>query len=159
MLTAEPHGVAATKAGVEQHVKPHALARPDWPAALVGRDVFFGPRNKAVALFAGRVLDASGWVRFNQLRRECPPEQAAHGVEEMPRLIRGPSAPLTASYDGLGRDLSEREEMFRSGALDKEAKNPRSDFRRVKHSLQARHLIGERDDCGQATRNFTRGCP
>jgi AAA domain len=46
-----------------------------------------------------------------------------------------------------------REEMFRSGALDKESKNPRSDFRRVKHSLQARHLIGERDDLVWAASN------
>jgi hypothetical protein len=46
-----------------------------------------------------------------------------------------------------------REEMFRCGALDKEAKNPRSDFRRVKHSLQARHLIGERDDLVWAASN------
>jgi hypothetical protein len=46
-----------------------------------------------------------------------------------------------------------REGMFRCGALDKEAKNPRSDFRRVKHSLQARHLIGERDDLIWAVSN------
>jgi len=46
-----------------------------------------------------------------------------------------------------------REEMFRSGALDKESKNPRSDFRRVKHSLQASHLIGERDDLVWAASN------
>jgi hypothetical protein len=46
-----------------------------------------------------------------------------------------------------------REEMFRRGALDKEAKNPRSDFQRVKHSLQARHLIGERDNLVWAVSN------
>jgi len=38
-----------------------------------------------------------------------------------------------------------RTELFSRGALDQQAKNPREDFRRVKSSLQARHLIGERD--------------
>jgi hypothetical protein len=46
-----------------------------------------------------------------------------------------------------------RDEMFRCGALDKEAKNPRADFIRVKHSLQARHLIGERDNLVWAASN------
>jgi hypothetical protein len=38
-----------------------------------------------------------------------------------------------------------REEMFKVGALDSKAKNPREDFKRVKTVLLARHLIGERD--------------
>jgi len=39
-----------------------------------------------------------------------------------------------------------REELHRMGVLDRNAKNPREDFRRVKTSLQARGLIGARDD-------------
>jgi len=46
-----------------------------------------------------------------------------------------------------------REEMFRRGALNKEAKNPRSDFRRLKLSLQSRYLISERDDLVWAVSN------
>jgi AAA domain len=38
-----------------------------------------------------------------------------------------------------------REEVYRRGVLDREAKNPREDFRRTKNSLAARNLIGERD--------------
>jgi hypothetical protein len=38
-----------------------------------------------------------------------------------------------------------REEMLKRGVLDSAAKNPREDYRRVKTSLLARHLIGERD--------------
>jgi hypothetical protein len=39
-----------------------------------------------------------------------------------------------------------RDEMFRRGALDKEASNPRADFIRVRDSLVTRGLIGFRDD-------------
>jgi hypothetical protein len=54
----------------------------------------------------------------------------------------------------LAVDVSKwREEMFRCGALDKEAKNPRADFQRVKNSLQARLLISERDNLVWAVSN------
>jgi hypothetical protein len=39
-----------------------------------------------------------------------------------------------------------RSELFSRGILDQDAKSPREDFRRVKNSLQARSLIGIRDD-------------
>jgi hypothetical protein len=35
-----------------------------------------------------------------------------------------------------------REELFTRGVIEREAKNPREDFRRVRNSLQARKLIG-----------------
>jgi AAA domain len=38
-----------------------------------------------------------------------------------------------------------RNELYARGVLDRGAKSPREDFRRVKNSLQARKLIGERD--------------
>jgi hypothetical protein len=38
-----------------------------------------------------------------------------------------------------------RDQLYSRGVLDREAKSPREDFRRVKNSLQARKLIGERD--------------
>ena len=38
-----------------------------------------------------------------------------------------------------------RDELYSRGILDREAKNPREDFRRIENSLQARGLIGERD--------------
>jgi hypothetical protein len=38
-----------------------------------------------------------------------------------------------------------RAELYSRGVLDRDAKSPREDFRRVKSSLQARGLIGERD--------------
>jgi hypothetical protein len=39
-----------------------------------------------------------------------------------------------------------REELYRRSVLDRDAKSPREDFRRVKNSLQARKLIGVRDE-------------
>jgi hypothetical protein len=43
--------------------------------------------------------------------------------------------------------LSEwREELYRKGVLDRDAKSPREEFKRVRTSLQARGLIGIRDD-------------
>jgi AAA domain len=60
---------------------------------------------------------------------------------------RAPPADFGLPAGLLAVQVSEwREEMFRCGALNKEAKNPRSDFQRVKLSLQARGLIGERDN-------------
>jgi hypothetical protein len=38
-----------------------------------------------------------------------------------------------------------RDQLYSRGVLDREAKNPREDFRRIKNSLQVRKLIGERD--------------
>jgi AAA domain len=39
-----------------------------------------------------------------------------------------------------------REELYRKGVLDRDAKSPREEFKRVRTSLQARGLIGIRDD-------------
>jgi hypothetical protein len=39
-----------------------------------------------------------------------------------------------------------RDEMYRRGVLDREAKNPREAFRQVRNGLQTRRLIGVRDD-------------
>jgi hypothetical protein len=57
----------------------------------------------------------------------------------------------TPSSFGLPADLvavdvnAWRDELYSRGVLDRGAKNPREDFRRVKNSLQARGLIGERE--------------
>jgi hypothetical protein len=39
-----------------------------------------------------------------------------------------------------------REELYRKGVLDHDAKNPREEFKRVCNSLHVRGLIGIRDD-------------
>jgi hypothetical protein len=62
-----------------------------------------------------------------------------------------PGKPLPSCFglpsDLIGVELGQwREEMYRRGVLDRDAKNPREDFRRVRNSLQARKLIGIRDE-------------
>jgi hypothetical protein len=39
-----------------------------------------------------------------------------------------------------------REELYRKGVLDRDAKSPREEFKRVRSSLQARGLIGIQED-------------
>jgi hypothetical protein len=39
-----------------------------------------------------------------------------------------------------------RDELYTRGVLDREAKSPREEFKRVRQQLQARGLIGIRDD-------------
>jgi AAA domain len=62
-----------------------------------------------------------------------------------------PGKPLPPGFglpsDLVGVELGEwREELYRRGVLDRDAKNPREDFRRVRNRLQARKLIGMRDE-------------
>jgi hypothetical protein len=38
-----------------------------------------------------------------------------------------------------------REQLYRKGVLDREAKSPREEFKRVRQRLQARGLIGVHD--------------
>jgi hypothetical protein len=39
-----------------------------------------------------------------------------------------------------------REELYRKDVLDREAKSPREEFKRVRNSLQAGGFVGIRDD-------------
>jgi hypothetical protein len=39
-----------------------------------------------------------------------------------------------------------REELYRKGVLDRDAKNPREEFKRVRQQLQTRSLIGMHDE-------------
>ena len=70
-------------------------------------------------------------------------------LENLTDLIadRGQPAPATFGLPGSVRAISVsdwRDELFARGVLDKDAANPREDFRRIKVS-QARHLVAERD--------------
>jgi hypothetical protein len=39
-----------------------------------------------------------------------------------------------------------REELYRKGVLDRDAKSPREEFKRIRTQLQARSLIGVNDE-------------
>jgi hypothetical protein len=64
----------------------------------------------------------------------------AHGIP------KPPSFELPASIRKVAPINTWRDAMFAHGPLDRNAASPREDFRRLKHSLQARKLIGLQDD-------------
>src|SRR5215471_3171642 len=74
VLAAVPHGIASTKAAIEQHIEPHPLARSNRPSPLIHRDVLLSPRDEAVALPARRVFNSSGRIVLDVLGRESPSE-------------------------------------------------------------------------------------
>src|SRR5271167_2950964 len=107
MRTTEAHGIAAPQAGVDQDVKPHTRPRTDRPAFLVSGDVFFGPRWETVAIRPRRIIDAGGRIDPDHSSFHRPPEEAAHSVEEMPRLKRSVGATISSGHDGGSCDLGE----------------------------------------------------
>jgi AAA domain len=64
---------------------------------------------------------------------------AADHSEPPPAIFELPAGLLAVKVNDW------RDKLYSRGVLDREAKSPREDFRRVKNSLQARGLIGERD--------------
>ena len=71
-------------------------------------------------------------------------------LESVTDLIADKGTPVPAAFGlpGIVRAVSVtdwRDELFARGVLDKDAANPREDFRRIKANLQARHLVAERD--------------
>jgi hypothetical protein len=75
-----------------------------------------------------------------------------NAVRALHEVISGRPMPIPPSF-GLPTSVTKaarlddwRQEMFRAGVLDKEAANPREDFRRIKARLQALGIIGLRDD-------------
>ena len=101
MLAAVSDGVAAAQSAIEQHVEPYALFRPDRPVPLVCRDVLLGPWKEAIALRSRRIIDAGSRIGIGVPRLYRPSEQAAHGVEEVSRLMRRAGASLAAGDDRI----------------------------------------------------------
>jgi hypothetical protein len=71
-------------------------------------------------------------------------------LESLTDLIADKGKPAPAAF-GLPAGIRSvnvndwRDELFARGVLDKEAANPREDFRRIKATLEARHLVAERE--------------
>jgi len=104
MLAAEAHGIAAPQPGIKQNVAPHALARADGPAFVVGLGIGFRPNREACAFPALGVGDALGGIECDVLRGLRPLEQPAHGVEKIARLRRRCSATVAARHHVGMRD-------------------------------------------------------
>ena len=67
-------------------------------------------------------------------------ECLCNGAEPAPATWQLPAGIKTVTLDAW------HEELYRRGVLKRDAKNPREEFKRVRESLQARELIGVRDD-------------
>ena len=63
-------------------------------------------------------------------------ECAASGGTPAPASLELPARTVVVQLN------SWREELYRKGVLDREAKSPREEFKRVRQQLQARSLIG-----------------
>jgi len=107
MLAPELHCVAATKAGVQQHVEPHSLSRANRPVALVGVDLLFGPDWDARVFWPSWIGDAGSGVGLDELRICSPPKYPAHRFEKMPRLSGCCVSTVAAGDDRCSRDLRE----------------------------------------------------
>src|SRR5262245_43116375 len=105
MLPPEADRIATPQAGIEQHVEPNPLPCADRPAPLVRSDILLSPRAEAVILRALWVDDVRGRINFDELGIQRPPEEAAHGVEEMARLRRRLRPPLAPGHDGVAGDF------------------------------------------------------
>jgi hypothetical protein len=101
---------------------------PDGKSSLVVESVLDDDRSKAPGCSSAtprqaRALDALDEVALS------------HG-ESAPMDIRGVTAVAVDRW---------RDELFARGILDRTAKNPRTDFKRIKDQLANKFLIGERD--------------
>src|SRR6516165_10007987 len=96
MLATKLHRIAAAQSSPQQYLHPHSLTCTDWPSALIGSNVILGPGNEAIGLWPLQILHTRCRIALDQLRTGGPLEQAAHSVNEMPRLKRCRFAPLPA---------------------------------------------------------------
>jgi hypothetical protein len=67
-------------------------------------------------------------------------ECAAGGGKPAPPNLELPARTVVVEINAW------REELCRKGVLDREAKSPREEFKRVRQQLQARGLIGVNDE-------------
>jgi hypothetical protein len=67
-------------------------------------------------------------------------ESAASVGEAAPASLELPAGTIVVSISAW------RDELYAKGVLDRHAKSPREEFKRVRQQLQARGLIGLRDE-------------
>jgi AAA domain len=96
------------------------------------------------------VLPVEGPIQRRTVARKLSPRQklalgaldecAASGGAPAPPSLELPARTVLVQINAW------REELYRKGVLDRDAKSPREEFKRVRTSLQARGLVGVRDD-------------
>ena len=92
------------------------------------------------------VLPMDGPIQRRTVTRKLSPRQrlalaaldecAASGGTPAPASLQLPARTVVVQLNTW------REELYRKGVLDREAKSPREEFRRVRQQLQVRSLIG-----------------
>jgi hypothetical protein len=92
------------------------------------------------------VLPVEGPIQRRSITRKLSPRQklalaaldecAVNGGTQAPANLELPARIVVVQLNAW------REELYRKGVLDREAKNPREEFKRVRNSLHARSLIG-----------------
>jgi hypothetical protein len=92
------------------------------------------------------VLPVEGPIQRRTVTRKLSPRQQL-ALAALDECAASSGAPSPASLELPARtvvvQLSEwREELYVSGVLDRDAKNPREEFKRIRTQLQARSLIG-----------------
>ena len=71
---------------------------------------------------------------------------ALHALDEAVLSYGEPAPPSLHLYDVKAVSIERwKDELFARGIIDREAKNPRTDLKRIKDALAASSLVGERD--------------
>src|SRR6516162_7375870 len=115
MLTPDPHRVATAQSGVRQYVKPYAFFGANWPSVAVTFNVLLGPHRYAVIGLKLRILHGRRWINPDEAGFFGPRIEAAHRVEEVPRLEWCLTAPIPT---GRNVGLPNGREGLSAGRLD-----------------------------------------
>jgi hypothetical protein len=111
--------------------------------AAVARDCTDADGDQITSLV---VLPVEGPIQRRAVTRKLSPrQQLALGALDECAATSGQSAPATLQLPArtVVVQLSAwREELYRKGVLERDAKSPREEFKRVRQQLQARNLIG-----------------
>ena len=86
MLAAKPHSIASAQARVGDHVKPDSLPRAYGPARLIG-PICSSVHGMKPLVTCGADCYAGGRIGLDQTGLVGPPEQTAHGIQEVSRLV------------------------------------------------------------------------
>jgi hypothetical protein len=92
------------------------------------------------------VLPVEGPIQRRTVTRKLSPRQQL-ALAALDECAASSGRPARASMQLLARTVvvelnAWREELYRKGVLDRDAKSPREEFRRIRTQLQAHSLIG-----------------
>ena len=103
--------------------------------------------NGQTTLVVESVSEGSGCSSGRKATSATPKQKRALAALDEVVLSHGEPVPAQLNLHGIKAASAERwkDELFARGVIDRKAKNPRTDFKRIKDGLADRALIGERD--------------